>query len=185
MGKLDKLARKRATARKAKKAEADAAAVSAAAAAAVIAASDTAAVPAATSGPGIATCRTYAAIVAGGTAVSVLSTSVNAAVVASTSSPVIRSSKKHKSSAAAVAPADISARAGDAFPSAVTMYLKIPKPSATPVVVRTSRYPSRGIAGRKSSIAVGASTNSVPKKDTNTKLSAKQKDAIADKHDEP
>jgi hypothetical protein len=34
-------------------------------------------------------------------------------------------------------------------------------------------------------IAVGASTDSVTKKDTNTKLSAKQKDAIADKHDKP
>ena len=68
MGKLDKLARKRAAARKAKKAEADAAAAAdaTAAAAAVIAAADTAVVPAAPSGYGIGTCRSYAATVADG-----------------------------------------------------------------------------------------------------------------------
>ena len=68
MGKLDKLARKRATARKAKKAEADAAAAadSTAAAAAVIAAADTAVVPAAPSGYGKGTCCSYATAVADG-----------------------------------------------------------------------------------------------------------------------
>jgi hypothetical protein len=86
--------------------------------------------------------------------------------------------KKHKSSAAAVVPAAIADRAGGASPSAVTMSLKMPK-----LVVRALRYPSRGNAGRKTSIAVGASIDSVAKNDTNTKLSAKQKDAIADKHD--
>ena len=64
------------------------------------------------------------------------------------------------------------------------MSLKMPKPSAT-VIVRASRYPSRGNAGRKTSIAVGASTDSVVKNDTNNKLSAKKKAAIADKHDKP
>jgi hypothetical protein len=108
---------------------------------------------------------------------------INAAAVASHLSVVTRSLKKHKSSAAAVIPADIADRAGNASPSVVTMSLKMPKPSAT-VVVWAWRYLSRGNAGRKTSIAVGASTDSVVKNDTNTKLSAKQKDAIADKHDE-
>ena len=64
------------------------------------------------------------------------------------------------------------------------MSLQMPEPSAT-VIVWASRYPSHGNAGRKTSIAVGASTDSVSKNDTNNKVSAKQKDAIADKHDEP
>ncbi len=184
MGKLDKLARKRAAARKAKKAEADAAAVAdaAAAAAAAIAASDTAVVPAATSAPGIATRRsTYAAVVAGGTAVTVVATSVNAAAVASTSSPVTRLSKKQKFSAPAVAPAGIAALAGDASPSAVTTSLKNPEPPPTPVVIRTSRYPSRGIAGRKE-VEMADVGNVVA---TNTTLSGKRKDAIEDNSNKP
>ena len=182
-GKLETLARKRAAARKAKKAEADAAAVAdaAAAAAAAIPASDTAVVPTATSAPGISTRRsTYAAVVAGGTSVTVVAASVNAAAVASPSSPAARSFKKHKSSVAAVAPAGIAALAGDASPSAVTTSLKNPEPPTTPVVIRTSRYPSRGIAGRKE-VEMADVGNVVA---TNTTLSGKQKDAIEDNSNE-
>ncbi len=76
MGKLDKVASKRAAARKAKKAEVDAAtaADATAAAATAIAATYTAVAPAAPSGYGIGTRRSYAAAVADGTAVAVVTT---------------------------------------------------------------------------------------------------------------
>ena len=97
MGKLDKLAKKRAAKRRKSKADADAtpAADVVAAAAAAIAAADTAVVPAVPSGSGIATRRSYAAAVTDGTAVAVVTTSVNTAAVASPSLAVTRSWTKH------------------------------------------------------------------------------------------
>ena len=185
MGKLDRLQLKRAAAKKKAKADADGAAAADAttAIAAAIAAADTAVAPAAPSGYGIGTRRTYAAADADGTAVTVVTTSVNTAAVASLSSAVTRSSMKPKLSAAAVIPAVIADCTGDASPSVVTKSSKKPKLSAT-VVVLASRYPSRGNVGRNTPTAVGVSTDPVAKKDADTNLSAKKKAATAEKDDE-
>ena len=129
MGKLEQLKLKRAAAKKKAKAAADAAAAAVAAAvaaaAAAIAAADaatdaasraaaTAVIPAAHSGFGVATCRSYAAAVANGPVVAGETTSVNAATVASPSSAATRLSKKPKLSAAVVVLAATANRTGEA-----------------------------------------------------------------------
>jgi hypothetical protein len=192
MGKLLKLSKKRAAAKKAKAAAdaasaADAAAAAAAANVAADAAADAASrvaaaaiVPAAHSGSGIATCRSYATSVADGPAVAGETTSVNAAAVASPSSVAMRSSKKLKLSAAAVVTAAMADCTGDAIaPDLLTKELKKKSTKkhgefaatvelgATDASVKSkSRYPSRG-TGTKTFTGKGASSSSVAKDDAN------------------
>ena len=156
--------------------------------------------PAARSGFGVATHRSYDAAVANGPAGAGETTSVNATTVASPSSAATRLSKKPKLSAAVVIPAatadctgdatapDLAAtanRTGDATaPDLVKKDLKKKSPKfscdlaasvergATDAsVLSKSRYPSRG-TGKMTSTGKGASSSPVAKDDVHALVPA-------------